>query len=204
MMKLRIKLSIAAFCMSVSALAAADTVIIDDIIVNGSACVGAPCVNDEVFDFDTLKIKSATPQIRFQDTSTSAAFPTQDWLMGVTIGFDMTSVFYIQDATSSENVMQIENGTNGGVALGAGSELANGAVSVGATGNERRIAYVADAVDATDAVTLSQFNTFEAGAAAAATADIAAANSEITDLQAEMVLLNQRLNEVIARLNALP
>ena len=190
-MNLGIKLSLACFLMSLTTFAAADTVIIDDIIVDGSACVGAPCVNDEVFDFDTLKIKSATPQIRFQDTSVSASFPTQDWLMGVTLGFDMTSVFYIQDATSSENVMQIESGANGGVALGAGADLVSGAVSVGATGNERRVAYVADAVNATDAVTLSQFNTFESNSAAAATADIAAVNSEISDLQNRRKILKK-------------
>lgn len=184
--------------------ASADEVILDDLIVNGSACVGAPCINDEVFDFDTLKIKSDTPQIRFQDTSVSASFPTQDWLMGIMTGFDMTSIFYIQDETSSETVLQIESGTNGGVALGAGAELVTGAVSVGSAGNEKRVTYVAEAVNGTDAVTLSQFNDFEANAAATAATDIAAVNAEITDLQAEMVLLNQRLDEVITRLNALP
>jgi hypothetical protein len=123
--------------------------------------------------------------------------------MGITAGLDMTSVFYIQDVTSGDNVMQIENGDSGGVALGAGSELVSGAVSVGAPASQRRVSHVADGVDATDAVTLAQFNDFEANASAAAAADIAAVNSDITDLQAEMVLLNQRLDEVIARLNAL-
>ncbi|GAA0207236.1 hypothetical protein GCM10009123_13430 [Kangiella japonica] len=190
--------------MSVGTVATADEVILDDLIVDGSACVGTPCMNDEVFDFDTLKIKSDTPQIRFQDTSTSASFPTQDWLMGVMTGFNMTSIFYIRDETSSETVVQVESGANGGVALGAGAELVTGAVSVGSAGNEKRVTYVADAVNGTDAVTLSQFNDFEANAAAAAATDIAAVNAEITDLQAEMALLNQRLDEVITRLNALP
>ncbi|GAA4359852.1 hypothetical protein [Kangiella marina] len=202
-MDFRIKLSLAACFLSVSTFATADEVILDDVIINGSACVGTPCINDEFFDFDTLKIKSDTPQIRFQDTSTSASFPTQDWLMGISAGMNVNSVFYIQDETSSVRVMQIESGLNGGVALGAGSEIVTGAVSVGSSGSERRIAYVADAVNNTDAVTLSQFNSFEANAAATAATDVAAVNAEISDLQAEMVLLNQRLDEVITRLNAL-
>jgi len=203
-MKLRIKLSLTALLMSVTTFAAADTVIMDDAIVQGSVCVGTPCIDGEVFEFDTLRIKSTTPQIRFQDTSNSASFPSQDWLMGIASDSAMSSVFFIQDTTSTEKVLQIENGTDGGVALGAGSVLESGAISVGADGSERRIAYVADAVNATDAVTLSQFNTFESDATAAAAADIATVNSEISDLQAEMVLLNQRLNEVVNRLNALP
>lgn len=189
---------------TVAVSASADEVILDDLIVDGSACVGTPCINNEVFDFDTLKIKSDTPQIRFQDTSISASFPTQDWLMGIMAGLDMSSIFYIKDEISSETVLQVQSGTNGGVALGAGAELVSGAVSVGSTGNSRRVAYVADAVEGTDAVTLSQFNDFETNAAATAATDIAAVNAEITDLQAEMVLLNQRLDEVIARLNTLP
>lgn len=203
-MGFRGKLSLAALCLSLNGLAVADTVISDDVIVQGSACVGTPCINDEVFDFDTLKIKSDTPQIRFQDTSSSASFPTNDWVMGVMTGFDMTSIFYIKDDSGSNNVLQIESGNTGGVALGAGAELVSGAVSVGSAGAERRVAYVADAVDGTDAVTLSQFTTFETDAAAAAAAEISAVNSEISDLQAELVLLNQRLDEVVTRLNNLP
>lgn len=203
-MDLRTKLSIAALCLSFSSITLADTVILDDVIVHGSACVGTPCMNEEVFDFDTLKVKSDMPQIRFQDTSVSASFPTQDWLMGVTTSLDMTSIFYIKDVTSSEDVLQAESGHSGGVALGAGAELVSGAVSVGSAGAERRVAYVADGVNGTDAVTLSQFNAFESNAASAAAADVAAVNTEISDLQAEIVLLNQRLDEVITRLNNLP
>ena len=202
-MNLGTKLSLITIIASLSHTVGADTIILDDLIVKGSACVGTPCLDNENFDFDTLRIKSSEPKIRFQDTSNTASFPTQDWVMGITEGFNMTSVFYIQDITSGQNVMQIESGDTGGVALGAGSELVNGAISVGGTGTERRITYVAGGVNPTDAVTLAQFNNFEANATAAATADIAAVNTEISNLQAEMVLLNQRLDEVITRLDNL-
>ncbi|WP_412067785.1 tail fiber domain-containing protein [Rubrivirga sp. IMCC43871] len=56
-----------------------DSVISDDLIVQGSACVGFDCANGESFGFDTLRLKENNLRIRFQDTSTSASFPTRDW-----------------------------------------------------------------------------------------------------------------------------
>ncbi len=55
------------------------TVIAMDLIVQGSACVGLDCVNGESFGFDTLRLKENNLRIKFQDTSTSASFPTNDW-----------------------------------------------------------------------------------------------------------------------------
>jgi hypothetical protein len=56
-----------------------DDVIADDLIVQGSACVGLDCVNGEVFNFDTIRLKENNTRISFNDTSTSAGFPTNDW-----------------------------------------------------------------------------------------------------------------------------
>jgi hypothetical protein len=56
-----------------------DDVIPDDLIVQGSACVGLDCVNGEVFNFDTIRMKENNTRIAFNDTSTSAGFPTRDW-----------------------------------------------------------------------------------------------------------------------------
>ena len=61
--------------------AAADQQILDDLIVDGSACVGQDCVNGESFGFDTLRLKENNLRIKFQDTSTSASFPTFDWTL---------------------------------------------------------------------------------------------------------------------------
>ncbi len=58
---------------------ALDQVILDDLIVDGSACIGLDCVNGESFGFDTIRIKENNLRIRAQDTSTSASFPTNDW-----------------------------------------------------------------------------------------------------------------------------
>ncbi|MDA7429596.1 hypothetical protein PGB28_14090 [Primorskyibacter aestuariivivens] len=57
----------------------ADQVILDDLIVDGSACIGQDCVNGESFGFDTLRLKENNLRIKAQDTSSSASFPTTDW-----------------------------------------------------------------------------------------------------------------------------
>jgi hypothetical protein len=56
-----------------------DQVIPDDLIVQGSACVGLDCVNGEVFGFDTIRMKENNTRLQFDDTSTSAGFPTNNW-----------------------------------------------------------------------------------------------------------------------------
>lgn len=56
-----------------------DQVIPDDLIVQGSACVGLDCVNGEVFGFDTIRVKENNTRIQFDDTSTAAGFPTNNW-----------------------------------------------------------------------------------------------------------------------------
>jgi hypothetical protein len=55
-----------------------DQVIPDDLIVQGSACVGLDCVNGEVFGFDTIRLKENNTRIQFDDTS-AAGFPTNNW-----------------------------------------------------------------------------------------------------------------------------
>jgi hypothetical protein len=63
--------------------AAADQVVADDLIVQGSECVGLDCVNNESFGFDTLRMKGPVLRFQFTDTSTSAGFPTTDWQITV-------------------------------------------------------------------------------------------------------------------------
>jgi hypothetical protein len=59
--------------------AKADFVIPDDLIVQGSACVGLDCVDGEAFGFDTIRLKENNTRIKFDDTSTSVGFPNNDW-----------------------------------------------------------------------------------------------------------------------------
>ena len=58
---------------------AADDVVLDDLIINGSGCLGLDCNNGESFGFDTLRLKENNLRIRFVDTSSTGSFPTNDW-----------------------------------------------------------------------------------------------------------------------------
>ena len=60
-------------------LANKDQVFLDDLIVAGSICAGLDCVNGESFGFDTLRLKENNLRIKFQDTSATASFPSNDW-----------------------------------------------------------------------------------------------------------------------------
>ncbi len=69
-----------ALALAVSAgVAHADFVINDDLIVDGSACVGFDCVNGESFGFDTIRLKENNLRIKFDDTSVAASYPRNDW-----------------------------------------------------------------------------------------------------------------------------
>src|ERR1700709_1525377 len=59
--------------------AVADQVIPDDLIVQGSTCVGLDCVNNESFGFDTIRLKENNTRIKFDDTSTLGGFAANDW-----------------------------------------------------------------------------------------------------------------------------
>jgi hypothetical protein len=47
----------------------ADVVVNDDLIVQGSQCVGMDCINNEMFGGDTWRLKENNLRIRFHDTS---------------------------------------------------------------------------------------------------------------------------------------
>lgn len=56
-----------------------DIVHADDVIIQGSACVGFDCMNGESFGFDTIRLKENNTRIKFEDTSNTASFPSNDW-----------------------------------------------------------------------------------------------------------------------------
>ncbi|AOY89487.1 hypothetical protein BKP64_15650 [Marinobacter salinus] len=179
--------------------AIADEVISDDLIVNNeSLCVGVDCVPDADFGFDTLALKSPTPQIVFQDTSNSSAFPTEDWMVGITDGGSATQTsFFIRNLTQGLDALVIS--ADGDVALGAGAEIVADSVSVGDLGSERRVSHVADAVDDTDAVTLAQFNVFKASATGSVSTEVDALDSRVAELEGRLADLVDRLEAVAAK-----
>jgi hypothetical protein len=80
-----------------------DQVIPDDLIVQGSECVGLDCVNNESFGFDTIRLKENNTRIKFDDTSTSTGFPANDWqLTANDSASGGSSKFSIEDITGSK------------------------------------------------------------------------------------------------------
>ena len=85
-----------------SALPVKDQVIPDDLIVQGSACVGFDCVNNESFGFDTIRLKENNTRIKFDDTS-AGSFPTNDWqLTANDSASGGASKFSIEDITGAK------------------------------------------------------------------------------------------------------
>ena len=89
----------------------ADQQILDDLIVDGSACIGFDCVNGESFGFDTIRLKENNLRIKFVDTSTSASFPSNDWqLTANETSNGGANKFSIDDVNSNRTPFTIEAG----------------------------------------------------------------------------------------------
>ncbi|HVF58874.1 MAG TPA: tail fiber domain-containing protein [Thermoanaerobaculia bacterium] len=96
---------------AVRAVTAADQVIPDDLIVQGSACVGLDCVNNENFGFDTIRLKENNLRIHFDDTSTQVGFPANDWrLIANDSASGGSSKFSIEDSTGAKTPFTITAG----------------------------------------------------------------------------------------------
>jgi hypothetical protein len=95
---------------------AQDEVIGDDLIVLDSICTGFDCANGEVFGSDTLILKENNLRIYFNDTSASAAFPSNDWRIAIN---DTTnggqSYFRIEDVTHGTSPFTIQADGNVGI-----------------------------------------------------------------------------------------
>jgi hypothetical protein len=83
----------------------------DDLIVQGSICSGFDCVNPESFGADTLRLKENNLRINFDDTSTSAGFPANDWrLVANDQASGGASFFAIEDSTAARIPFKIAAG----------------------------------------------------------------------------------------------
>jgi hypothetical protein len=110
-----------------------DFVIADDLIVQGSACVGLDCVDGESFGFDTIRVKENNTRIQFDDTSTSAGFATNNWQIranssasgggnflafvdqGATGNSETGTLVFQVDAGAPANSLRVSSGGNIGV-----------------------------------------------------------------------------------------
>lgn len=87
-----------------------DIVHADDVIIQGSLCVGLDCVSGESFGFDTIRLKENNTRIKFEDTSVGS-FPTNDWqLTANDSASGGASKFSIEDITGSKVPFTIRGG----------------------------------------------------------------------------------------------
>ncbi|MEM7586975.1 MAG: hypothetical protein AAF560_26525 [Acidobacteriota bacterium] len=88
-----------------------DQVFNDDLIVDGSACIGTDCANGEGFSFDTLRIKENNVRLHFQDTSSTGSFPSADWRLTVNDSSNGGAEYFaIEDDTNNRIPFRIETG----------------------------------------------------------------------------------------------
>lgn len=89
----------------------ADVVHLDDVIIDGSECVGFDCVNGESFGFDTIRLKENNLRIHFYDTSNTSNFPTNDWRILINDSNDGgASYFSVEDSTGGTRPFTVEAG----------------------------------------------------------------------------------------------
>lgn len=89
----------------------ADQQILDDLIVDGSACIGLDCVNGENFNFDTIRLKENNVRIKFLDTSSTGGFPSFDWQLTANDSINGgENHFSIEDITSGTVPFKISAG----------------------------------------------------------------------------------------------
>lgn len=98
-------------CILLTGPASADQQILDDLIVDGSLCVGFDCVNGESFGFDTLRMKENNVRLHFDDTSSSASFPSNDWrIVANDTSNGGASYLAIEDSTAGRIPFRVEAG----------------------------------------------------------------------------------------------
>lgn len=88
-----------------------DQVIPDDLIVQGSGCFGFDCINNEAFNFDTIRLKENNLRIGFDDTSASGGFANNDWEIEANESpSGGKNSFSILDITGAKTPFRIEAG----------------------------------------------------------------------------------------------
>ncbi|MBN2431721.1 MAG: tail fiber domain-containing protein [Acidobacteria bacterium] len=88
-----------------------DIVHADDVIIDGSLCVGNDCYSGLAFGFDTQVFMENNLRIFFDDTSTIQNYPRNDWRIIVNDSIDGGGDYFaIEDATAAEQIFKLEAG----------------------------------------------------------------------------------------------
>lgn len=90
---------------------ASDIQHLDDVIISFSLCVGNDCVNGESFGFDTIRLKENNVRVHFDDTSTSASFPRNDWRIIINDSSNGGGNYFgIEDSSAGRQVFRVDAG----------------------------------------------------------------------------------------------
>ncbi len=174
----------------------ADQVIPDDLIVYGSICVGAGCVDGEVFGFSTLTLKEDDVRINFQDTSNSGAFPSQDWSIiandSAAGGNDYFAISDGNDPVGADFILDPSSNT---------FHIMADKIEVGNVDALRLLSNVADGVDLSDAATVGQLQPIQDSLDALLDAGTNQAVI-INDLQSRMVDVETDITTIDERVGA--
>ena len=115
------------------AAAPAQTLLSGDHSISGDVCIGPGCTADEPFT-TTLKLKGNTVRLFFEDISTAAGFPTNDWVLEANASSGTGDYFALRDADTFQPIMRLDAGapsyslyvsSDGDVGLGTSLPLAN-------------------------------------------------------------------------------
>ena len=108
-----------------------DHKIADDLIVEGSSCVGTRCENGETFGHDTQRFKEDNLRIHFEDVSTTSGFPTEDWRIVINdvvrYGREMfnisdeTNEIFTLEAGAPKNAIYVQQNESSKVEVGFGT-----------------------------------------------------------------------------------
>ena len=106
------------------------------VIVSGSICVGFDCVNGESFGFDTGRYKENNLRVHFDDTSSSASFPRNDWRIVINDSSNGgANYFAIEDSSAGRVPFKVEAGAptnslivedSGDIGIGNGKSRSRG------------------------------------------------------------------------------
>jgi hypothetical protein len=89
-----------------------ETLFADFVSAQGGVCAGADCTSTETFGLATAKVKANNTRFKFEDTSTSAGFPTTDWQLSANDTFSGgLNKFFLEDLTAVTVPFLVEGGT---------------------------------------------------------------------------------------------
>ncbi len=83
----------------------------DDLIVDGSLCVGFDCTCNYAFGFDTIVLKENNLRMFFDDTSVAASYPRNDWRIVINDSANGGAEYFgVEDSTGGRRVFTLEAG----------------------------------------------------------------------------------------------